>query len=50
MTYTMISTEPRPAIKNVRFFSTGSGENHDPTVADLQQNAFDTQWGQSNVK
>ncbi len=50
MTHVMTSTEPQPVIENVRLFSTGSGESHDPAVAGLQQNAFGTQSEQSNVK
>jgi len=49
MVHVMPSTEPRPVIENVQLFSTGSGESHDPAVADLLQNAFGTQSGQSNV-
>jgi hypothetical protein len=49
MAHVMTSTEPRPVIENVQLFSTGSSESHDPAVADLLQNAFSTQSGQSNV-
>ena len=47
--HVMTSTLPRPVIENVQLFSTGSGDSHDPVVADRLQPAFCTLSGQPNV-